>query len=196
MLTRSSLAIRILKNLVTFSTLSVPFHPVQGFFQRKNLLRSRAVVRQRDNLTTACRITPVSLAISTRWPGSESVSLALHDDESRSFRPPTECKKMLRARIGMSIKQTAKGSTIEILGARGWHAFLEAISFKYSAKSRGECDSLRAERTADDLPSLTHYCGEVLGAFETFRVKFVDILGPRRTGGEPTTYRNDFPATN
>jgi hypothetical protein len=59
-----------------------------------------------------------------------------------------------------------------------------------------ECDSFPAEGTTDDLLSLTHYGGEVIGAFEAFRVEFVDILGPGRTGGEPTTHRNDFQATD
>ena len=72
-------------------------------------------------------------------------------------------------RIGTSIKETAKGSAIE---------------------------SLRAERTADDLLSLIHYFGEVFGAFEAFRVKFVDILRPKRTGARLTTHRNDSQAAN
>ena len=109
-------------------------------------MRSRDIVRHRDNLISARGLTPVSFAILTRWPRSESV----------------RC-------IGTSIKETAKGSAIE---------------------------SLRAERTADDLLSLIHYFGEVFGAFEAFRVKFVDILRPKRTGARLTTHRNDSQAAN
>jgi hypothetical protein len=53
-------------------------------------------------------------------------------------------------------------------------------------------ESLRAERTADDLLSLTHYCGEVFGAFETFRVKFVDILRPGRTAANQRLTETTF----
>ena len=34
-----------------------------------------------------------------------------------------------------------------------WEKMLKACT--------GECDSLRTERTADDLLNMTHYCGEV-----------------------------------
>jgi hypothetical protein len=68
---------------------------------------------------------------------------------------------MLKARIGMSIKETAKGSTIEILETLTLARFSRSYLVEYSAKSLGECDSLRTERTADDLLSLTRYCGEV-----------------------------------
>ena len=53
-----------------------------------------------------------------------------------------------------------------------------------------------AERTKNDLLGLTHDGGEVFGAFETFRIKFIDIFCPGRPSGEPTTHRDHLQAAD
>jgi hypothetical protein len=56
---------------------------------------------------------------------------------------------------------------------------LEKLFFKIMRKS-GQCDSVPAERTKNDLLSLTHDGGEVFGTFKTFRVELIDVLRPGR----------------
>src|SRR5271165_2891620 len=72
---------------------------------------------------------------------------------------------------------------------------LEKLFFKTMRKS-GECDSVPAERTKNDLLSLTHDGGEVFGTFKTFRVELIDVLRPGRAGGEPTAHRDDLQAAD
>ena len=73
---------------------------------------------------------------------------------------------------------------------------LSRSCFSRSCGKSGVCDSLPAERTKNDLLSLTRDGGEVFGAFEAFRVKFVDILRLGRAGAEPTTHRDDLQTAN
>jgi hypothetical protein len=72
---------------------------------------------------------------------------------------------------------------------------LEKLFFKIMRKS-GDCDSVPAGRTKNDLLSLTHVGGEVFRTFKTFRVELIDVLRPGRAGGEPTARRDDLQAAD
>jgi hypothetical protein len=125
------------------------------------LLRSRAVVRQRDNLTTACGVTPVSLAMSRRWPGSQTVRFGAPRRRTAQLPAADRMGENAQGPHRNVDKGDGQRKHYRDTGNPTLARFSRSYLVECSAKSWEECDSLRIERTADDLLSLTHYRGEV-----------------------------------
>ena len=65
--------------------------------------------------------------------------------------------------------------------------FLCYLLFKFSS-----FPFVLAEGPQNDLLGLADDGIEMFGAFEAFRVEFVDVLCPGRAGGEPAAHRDDL----